>query len=91
MLTIKETAKFRKDVRKAKRRGRNLKLLREVLIALSEQTPLAFRYHDHALTGNFAGFRECHIQSDWLLIYAIDGENIILTAFRTGTHADLLE
>jgi len=91
MLTLKFTARYAKDEKRAKKRGLPMHLLDEVLQTLCEQKPLAPRYRDHALTGNFAGFRECHLLPDWLLIYAIDGENLILTAVRTGTHSDLLE
>jgi mRNA interferase YafQ len=91
MLEIKFTTRYAKDEKRAKKRGLPMHLLDEILQTLREQKLLAPKHHDHALTGNFAGFRECHIRPDWLLIYAIDGDKLILTAFRTGTHADLLE
>ena len=91
MLTIKYTSRYAKDEKRAIKRGLPMHLLDQVLLTLCEQKPLAPRHRDHALTGDLAGFRECHIQPDWLLIYAINGENLILTASRTGTHADLLE
>lgn len=53
------------------------------------QETLDEKYHDHALSGNFSDFRECHVKPDWLLIYAIDDEELELFLFRTGTHADL--
>ena len=66
-----------------------MKLLEAVILELQQENPLADKYRDHALVGNYVGFRECHIQPNWLLIYSIDHGNLILTASRTGTHADL--
>ena len=83
------TAKFRKDYKLCKKRGLNLSLLTDVINMLLAEKPLDERHHDHALTGNYIGFRECHIQPDWLLIYAIEHEKLVLTASRTGTHSDL--
>ena len=62
--------------------------MNNVRISKNEQQ-LDDRYRDHGLIGNYAGFRECHILPDWLLIYATDKEKLILTASRTGTHSDL--
>ena len=91
MLTLHTTSQFRKDYKLAKKRGYNLSLLEEVLTTLLEGQILDAKYHDHALTGNYLGFRECHILPDWLLIYAIDNGTLILTASRTGTHSDLFK
>ena len=74
-----------------KKRGLNLHLLEDVLNKLMREEPLGTRHRDHALTGNYRGLRECHIQPDWLLIYAIDKGRLILTASRTGSHADLFK
>ena len=60
-----------------------------VIQTLREEKPLAEKHRDHALVGNYIGFRECHIAPDWLLVYAIDEGKLILTASRTGSHADL--
>ena len=89
MLTLKTTAQFRKDYKLAKKRGYNLDLLDQVLNLLLNEEPLEIKHHDHALTGNYTGFRECHIQPDWLLIYMVNDTELILTATRTGTHSDL--
>jgi len=89
MLRLEMTAKFRKDYKLCKKRGLNLSLLTDVINILLAEKPLDERHHDHALTGNYIGFRECHIQPDWLLIYAIEHEKLVLTASRTGTHSDL--
>ena len=91
MLTLHTTSQFRKDYKLAKKRGYNLLLLEEVLDTLLNDEPLDAKYHDHALTGNYLGFRECHILPDWLLIYAVDNGTLILTASRTGTHSDLFK
>lgn len=66
-----------------------MKLLEEVIDLLLNEQPLDKHYHDHGLIGNYASFRECHILPDWLLIYTTDKEKLILTASRTGSHADL--
>jgi mRNA interferase YafQ len=66
-----------------------MNLLDDLIQNLIEEKPLDTKYRDHALSGAYAGFRECHIQPNWLLIYAIDKGNLILTATRTGTHSDL--
>lgn len=89
MLTLALTGKFKKDLKLAKKRGLNLTLLQNVLDTLLAEQPLAAKYRDHALTGDYICFRECHIQPDWLLIYTVDNGLLILTASRTGTHADL--
>lgn len=89
MLTLTTTSQFRKDYKLAKKRGYDMSLLENVLQQLQDCKPLEEKHRDHALTGNYIGFRECHIQPDWLLIYAIDNGTLILTASRTGTHSDL--
>ena len=87
MLTLVLTKKFKQDYKRVKKSGKNLKLLEEVVdLLLAEQT-LPEKYKDHALTGNFSGFRECHIQPDWLLIYYIENKTLSLTLTRTGTHS----
>ncbi|MCL2123714.1 MAG: type II toxin-antitoxin system YafQ family toxin [Desulfovibrionaceae bacterium] len=89
MLTLKTTSRFRKDYKLAKKRGLDLTLLEAVVDTLLAEKPLAPQHKDHALIGDYAGFRECHILPDWLLIYSIHQETLILTASRTGTHTDL--
>ncbi len=89
MLDLVTTRQFRKDYKRVKKRGYNMKLLEGVIDLLLNEQPLDGCYRDHGLTGNYAGFRECHISADWLLIYVIDKNQLILTASRTGTHADL--
>jgi mRNA interferase YafQ len=89
MLTLHATAQYKKDRKRAIKRGLPMNLLDEVLETLVEENPLAPKYNDHALTGNYIGFRECHILPDWLLVYTVDKGRLILTATRTGTHSDL--
>ncbi|HGA2457427.1 TPA: type II toxin-antitoxin system YafQ family toxin [Streptococcus agalactiae] len=89
MLQLVTTNQFRKDVKRAKKRGLNLKKLEAVLDPLQKEETLDEKHRDHALVGNYMGFRECHIDPDWLLVYAIDKGQLILTASRTGSHSDL--
>lgn len=91
MLEFETTAQFRRDFKRIEKRKRDLSLMDEVVQTLLEEKPLDPKYRDHALTGDYAGHRECHIQNDWLLIYRYraDRESLILVAARTGTHSDL--
>lgn len=83
------TGKFKKSLKLAKKRGLNISALDEVVTMLQNDISLDMRYCDHELKGRFAGFRECHIQPDWLLIYLKKDEYLTLTLVDTGTHADL--
>ena len=83
------TGKFKKSLKLAKRRGLDLKLLDKVITMLQNDIPLEEKYRDHELKGKYQGFRECHIQPDWLLIYLKENEVLTLTLVDTGTHADL--
>lgn len=89
MYTIKRTGQFKKDLKTAIRRGYNLKLMEEVVDCLAAGKILDEKYRDHGLSGNWAGYRECHILPDWLLIYQYDNADLILYLTRTGTHSDL--
>lgn len=89
MLTIRYETSFKKDYKRAKRRGYNLYLIEEVIRLLVQQEPLPERYKEHSLMGNYASYRECHITPDWLLIYKIKDNELILVLSRTGTHSDL--
>lgn len=89
MLELVTTGQFRKDYKRVKKRGYDMGLLEGVINDLLQEKPLEKRFRDHELAGSYIGFRECHIQPDWLLIYAVDKNQLILTASRTGTHADL--
>ena len=72
-----------------KKRGLDISLLDEVVDLLRQGRQLEERYHDHGLTGDLAGFRECHIKPDWLLIYLIENDILTLTLIDTGSHSDL--
>lgn len=89
MLDIYYQKSFKRDYAKAMKRGCSPDLFREVLELLVHEESLPPRYHDHALIGNYRGYRECHIQPDWLLIYKIERGKLLLTLARTGTHSDL--
>ena len=89
MLTLKTTTRFRKDYKRMKKQGCDMVLLESVIDTLLKEKKLDVKHRDHPLSGNYLGFRECHVQPDWLLIYAIDHGQLILTASRTGTHSDL--
>lgn len=89
MYTPVYTKQFEKDIQRCRRRGKDLgKFKRLARTLLAGQKPDAI-HRDHKLTGNMTGRRDCHIESDWLLIYRIDGECLIFE--RTGTHADLFK
>ena len=86
---VKFTAQFKKDYKLAIKRGMKTELLDAIITDLANSVPLPERNSDHALGGNWVGHRECHILPDWLLIYRIDGDVLVLTLTRTGTHSDL--
>ena len=88
-LDIVLSNRFRKDLKLAKKHGLDLDLLDKVVTTLATTQVLDEKYRDHPLSGDYAGFRECHIQSDWLLVYRIDYEEVFLMLSRTGIHSDL--
>lgn len=83
------SSKFKKDYKLLLKRGHNMDLLREVISILSNGEQLNEKYKDHALMGEYIGYRECHITTDWLLIYRIEKNILILALTRTGSHSDL--
>jgi len=89
MYTVKPTGRFAKDLKRAKKRGYDIALLTAVIRKLAAGEVLEPRYNDHPLKGKFEGCRECHVTSDWLLVYEIASDCLILYLTRTGTHADL--
>ena len=89
MLELKQTSKFKKDLKRISKRGLDISLLDDIITKLRKGETLEPKHRDHELTGNYAGFRECHVLADWLLIYIINNKELILTASRTGTHSDL--
>ena len=86
---ILSTGRFKKDLKTIIKRGYNVQLLKDVVGLLVAGIPLPEKNKDHVLTGNWTGHKECHIAPDWLLIYKIDNDVLILTLIRTGTHSDL--
>ncbi len=86
---IVRTTQFKKDYKLSKKRGKDTEILKKVITMLVSGHPLPESYMDHHLSGNYTGYRECHIQPDWLLIYKRDGNNLILILSRIGTHSDL--
>lgn len=89
MYNVRPTSKFRNDLKRVKKRGYDIRLLIDVIKKLVMGEPLPVKNKDHELSGNYAGFRECHVAPDWLLIYESDENNLILYLVRTGTHSDL--
>ena len=89
MLRIVPSNQFKKDLKLAKKRGLKLEHLRTVVNSLAKQETLDKKYRDHSLTGKYRGFRECHIEPDWLLIYSVEENELNLFLFRTGSHSDL--
>lgn len=89
MLKIVPSNQFKKDLKFAKKRGCKIEQLRDVVNMLACRQKLDKKYHDHELIGNYRGFRECHIESDRLLVYRISQDMLELFLFRTGTYSDL--
>ncbi len=92
MVKIKNVAfgkQMKRDLKLANRRGCDLSKLDMVIDILCTTQSLPEKYRDHALTGNYKNYRECHIEPDWLLIYKIENSTLTLVLFRTGTHSDL--
>lgn len=87
--TVKPTTQFKKDYKRAIKRGRKIELLEKIVELLAMGEALPEKNRDHELSGEWAGHRECHIQPDWLLVYRIEDDVLVLTLARTGTHSDL--
>ena len=83
------TTQFKRDFKKASKRNLPIELLDDIIRKLAEGEKLPEKNRDHALSGNWVGFRECHILPDWLLIYRVEVDILVLTLARTGTHGDL--
>lgn len=86
---VKFTSKFKKDIKLAKKQNKNLDKLFYVIQCLANGEILDAKYKDHDLIGNFKGTRECHVEPDWLLIYKIRNDILVLMLYRLGTHSDL--
>ena len=88
---VKFTNQFKKDLKLAKKQSKNLDKLFEVVNILADGGSLDARYRDHELSGNYKGTRECHIEPDWLLVYEIRDEVLVLMLYRLGTHSELFK
>ncbi len=88
-LDVREITSFKKDIKLIKKRNLPLEKLQNVVLALRSGKKLPRKLKDHALKGNYRYHRECHITPDWLLIYQIDRNELVLV--RTGSHADLFK
>ena len=86
---VKPTTAFKKAYKKCLRQHLDISLLDEIIQRLASGETLEPKYRDHALTGIYTGFRECHIKPDWLLIYCYLNDQLVLVCSRTGTHSDL--
>lgn len=89
MLTPVRSGAFKRDVRKAEKRGKDMGKLRQLLALLLAREPLPARYRDHPMKGTWCGWRDAHIEPDWLLIYRVEGNQLQLA--RTGTHSNLFD
>ena len=89
MKKVSQTRQFSRDVKRMRKRGKDLEKLQEIVKLLAEGTPLPPNHRDHPLTGPWQPSRDCHIETDWLLIYTADQESLRLE--RTGTHSDLFK
>ena len=86
---IQRTSQFKKDYKLAIKRGCDINKLQKVVMILASGETLPEEYRDHPLRGNYSGYRECHIETDWLLVYKITENVLVLTLYRTRTHSDL--
>lgn len=89
MYTITTTNKFDRDLKKCAKQGKDISLLKRITYKLKDGKALPQRSRDHLLKGNWQGFRECHIQPDWLLIYLIEESKKEIVLTRTGSHSEL--
>ena len=91
MYSVKPTKQFKHDLKLVQKRGYDMQKITDVIKKLAAGEALPEANRDHALSGNFKGCRECHIEPDWLLIYEVENDNLILYLTRTGTHSDLFK
>ena len=89
--TVKYTNRFEKELKLAAKRGKNLDKLFAVIEKIANDEPLDPKHREHMLVGEYSGYWECHIEPDWLLVYEKFEDVLVLSLFRTGTHADLFE
>jgi mRNA interferase YafQ len=87
VLALRTTTAFERDLRRVGRQGKDLDKLQTIVDRLQAQEPLPARCHPHPLRGNWAGFWDCHVEPDWVLLYKVTDEALVLV--RTGSHAAL--
>lgn len=83
------TSQFKRDYKLAMKRNKDMSLIDDCIRKLAAREELPPKFRDHDLSGNWAGHRECHVQADWLLVYRIEDDDLILVLARTGAHSDL--
>ena len=88
-LELNTTNRFLKSLKKQKKRGKDLTKMKKVINLLQNQSPLPYSLRDHSLVGNYIGYRDCHIEPDWILIYTITEKELVLA--DTGSHSDLFK
>lgn len=88
---VKFTNQFKKDIKLAKKQGKSLSKMYDVIEKLANGESLEEKYRDHSLTGNYKGCRECHIEPDWLLVYEIINDVLVLMLYRVGSHSELFK
>lgn len=88
---VKFTNQFKKDLKLAKKQNRDLDRLFDIVNILADGGTLDAKYRDHDLSGNYKGIRECHIEADWLLVYEIQNDVLVLMLYRLGTHSELFK
>lgn len=91
MLEVKFTTQFKKDVKLAKKQNKPIDEMFDVIEKLANGITLEAKYRDHALTGKYSGYRECHLEPNWLLVYAIKNEVLTLVLYRLGSHSELFK
>lgn len=91
MLKIKLSTQIKKDLKLAKKRHCNFQTFEYVVNTLAQEKLLETKYRDHSLSGKYSGYRECHVENDWLLIYKIYKDELILYLYRSGSHSDLFK
>ncbi|MFI3164667.1 MAG: type II toxin-antitoxin system YafQ family toxin [Bacillota bacterium] len=88
-MEVKFTTQFKKDLKLAKKQNKDIDELFAVIEILANGEKLDVKYRDHTLSGGYSGYRECHIQPDWLLVYAVKNEILTLILYRVGSHSEL--
>ncbi len=86
---VRYTTQFKKDLKLAKKQGKNIDRLFDVVEKLANGEALEAKFRDHDLTGNYAGCRECHVEPDWLLVYEVVEDVLVLMLYRVGSHSEL--